>query len=107
MLFVCDLRVVHDCCPCVWEGGTCGTQVLTIMLLDCDGFAEPSVRSELMEQVPHIAVYCQENKTLFSDTMPTYILPMVVRFLNDANNQVSSLTLAFKKHRMFYIMQKL
>ncbi|KAL8581161.1 hypothetical protein ACOMHN_033608 [Nucella lapillus] len=50
--------------------------------------AEPSVRSELMEQVPHIAVYCQENKILFNDAMPTYILPMVVRYMNDANNQV-------------------
>ena len=62
---------------------------LIIVLQDYDGFAEPSVRSELMEQVPHIAVYCQENKVLFSDAMPTYILPMVVRYLNDANNQVS------------------
>lgn len=52
---------------------------------------EPSVRSELMEQVPHIAVYCQENKVLFNDAMPTYILPMVVRYLNDANNQVGFL----------------
>lgn len=59
------------------------------MVLDCYGFAEPSVRSELMEQVPHIAVYCQENKVLFGDAMPAYILPMVVRYLNDANNQVS------------------
>ena len=50
--------------------------------------AEPSVRSDLMEQVPHIAVYCQENKQLFVDAMPNYILPMVVRYLNDANNQV-------------------
>ncbi|KAK7114611.1 serine/threonine-protein phosphatase 4 regulatory subunit 1-like [Littorina saxatilis] len=49
---------------------------------------EPSVRSELMEQVPHIAVYCQENKHIFVDAMPNYILPMVVRYLNDANNQV-------------------
>ncbi|PVD20606.1 hypothetical protein C0Q70_18762 [Pomacea canaliculata] len=50
--------------------------------------AEPSVRSELMEQVPHIAVYCQENRTLFPDAVPAYILPMVVRYLNDENNQV-------------------
>lgn len=42
-----------------------------------------------MEQVPHMAVYCQENKQLFADAMPNYILPMVVRYLNDANNQVT------------------
>lgn len=51
-------------------------------------FLEPSVRSELMEQVPHIAVYCQENRDIFMGTIPTYILPMVVRYLNDSNNQV-------------------
>ncbi|XP_005112857.1 serine/threonine-protein phosphatase 4 regulatory subunit 1 isoform X2 [Aplysia californica] len=49
---------------------------------------EPSVRSELMEQVPHIAVYCQENKDAFINAVPQYILPMVVRYLNDANSQV-------------------
>ncbi|GFR82140.1 serine/threonine-protein phosphatase 4 regulatory subunit 1 [Elysia marginata] len=49
---------------------------------------EPSVRSELMEQVPHVAVYCQENSQSFVDAVPKYILPMVVRYLNDANSQV-------------------
>ncbi|XP_041375739.1 serine/threonine-protein phosphatase 4 regulatory subunit 1-like isoform X3 [Gigantopelta aegis] len=49
---------------------------------------EPSVRSELMEQVPHIAVYCQENQHIFADAIPTYVLSMVVRYLNDCNNQV-------------------
>ncbi|KAK3765828.1 hypothetical protein RRG08_026297 [Elysia crispata] len=49
---------------------------------------EPSVRSELMEQVPHVAVYCQENIQSFVDAVPKYILPMVVRYLNDANSQV-------------------
>lgn len=51
-------------------------------------FSEPTVRSELMEQVPHIAVYCQENIETFENAVPTYILPMVVRYLNDGNNQV-------------------
>ncbi|XP_067652589.1 serine/threonine-protein phosphatase 4 regulatory subunit 1-like isoform X1 [Haliotis asinina] len=50
--------------------------------------SEPTVRSELMEQVPHIAVYCQENIETFENAVPTYILPMVVRYLNDGNNQV-------------------
>uniref|UniRef100_A0A2C9JIK6 Uncharacterized protein n=1 Tax=Biomphalaria glabrata TaxID=6526 RepID=A0A2C9JIK6_BIOGL len=49
---------------------------------------EPSVRSELMEQVPHIAVYCQENRHAFDNAVPRYILPMVVRYLNDSNSQV-------------------
>lgn len=49
---------------------------------------EPSVRSELMEQVPHIAVYCQENRHAFTGAVPQYILPMVVRYLSDSNSQV-------------------
>ncbi|CAL1530665.1 unnamed protein product [Lymnaea stagnalis] len=49
---------------------------------------EPSVRSELMEQVPHIAVYCQDNRHVFENAVPRYILPMVVRYLNDSNSQV-------------------
>ncbi|KAH9504961.1 Serine/threonine-protein phosphatase 4 regulatory subunit 1 [Bulinus truncatus] len=49
---------------------------------------EPSVRSELMEQVPHIAVYCQESRLAFDNAIPNYILPMVVRYLNDSNSQV-------------------
>ena len=51
-------------------------------------FSEPSVRSELMEQVPHIAMYCQEYKTQLEHVVPDHLLPMVVKFLTDTNNQV-------------------
>ncbi|XP_071173435.1 serine/threonine-protein phosphatase 4 regulatory subunit 1-like isoform X12 [Mytilus edulis] len=50
--------------------------------------SDPIVRSELMEQIPHLAMYCQENKDLFPNSVSLYILPMVVRYLNDRNNQV-------------------
>merc|ERR1719362_232176 len=49
---------------------------------------EPSVRAELMEQVPHIAMYCQEFKAKLSGVVPTHLLPLVVRFLTDTNSQV-------------------
>ncbi|ESO91001.1 hypothetical protein LOTGIDRAFT_122480 [Lottia gigantea] len=49
---------------------------------------ESSVRSELMEQVPHITAYCKENSDLFQTAVTTFILPMVVKYLNDCNNQV-------------------
>jgi len=53
------------------------------------GDSEPSVRAELMEQVPHIAMYCQEMPSSNAgDTVPVYLLPLVVRFLTDTNNQV-------------------
>ena len=51
-------------------------------------FLEPSVRSELMEQVPHIAMYCQEYKSQLEHVVPDHLLPMVVKFLTDTNNQV-------------------
>jgi len=54
------------------------------------GDTEPSVRAELMEQVPHIAMFCQEHDatSILSGTVPVHLLPMVVRFLTDTNNQV-------------------
>jgi len=52
------------------------------------GDTEPSVRAELMEQVPHIAMFCQELPSSAGDTVPVYLLPLVVRFLTDTNNQV-------------------
>ncbi|XP_065936379.1 serine/threonine-protein phosphatase 4 regulatory subunit 1 isoform X4 [Magallana gigas] len=50
--------------------------------------SDPIVRSELMEQVPHLAVYCQDNLDLYDKAISSYLLPMVVRYLNDQNNQV-------------------
>lgn len=54
------------------------------------GDTEPSVRAELMEQVPHIAMFCQEQESssVLSGTVPVHLLPLVVRFLTDSNNQV-------------------
>jgi len=49
---------------------------------------EPNVRAELMEQVPHIAMYCQEYKLKLSHVVAQFLLPMVVKFLTDENNQV-------------------
>jgi len=49
---------------------------------------EPSVRAELMEQVPHIAMYCQELPDKLRHVVPTHLLPLVVKFLTDTNNQV-------------------
>ncbi len=46
------------------------------------------VRAELMEQVPHLAMYCQENPHLFNTPITTYILPTTVKYLIDSNNQV-------------------
>ena len=52
--------------------------------------AEPSVRAELMEQVPHVAMYCHEEKDehQWMHLVPSFLLPLVVRYLTDVNNQV-------------------
>ena len=41
-----------------------------------------------MEQVPHIAMYCQEFKAKLAHVVPETLLPMVVKFLTDVNIQV-------------------
>ncbi|XP_045192061.2 serine/threonine-protein phosphatase 4 regulatory subunit 1-like isoform X1 [Mercenaria mercenaria] len=63
------------------------TAVLTAMVKLSED-SDPIVRSELMEQIPHIAIYCHDNADIFHNAIPMYILPMVVRYLDDANNQV-------------------
>lgn len=49
---------------------------------------EPTVRSDLVEQVPHVAMYCQENRNFLPNAVATYILPLVVKYLSDNDNQV-------------------
>ncbi|XP_073535140.1 serine/threonine-protein phosphatase 4 regulatory subunit 1 isoform X3 [Phyllobates terribilis] len=50
--------------------------------------SEPTVRAELMEQVPHLAMFCRENRPSIPHAFSKYLLPIVVRYLADQNNQV-------------------
>ncbi|KAM4649737.1 serine/threonine-protein phosphatase 4 regulatory subunit 1-like isoform 1-T1 [Amazona ochrocephala] len=50
--------------------------------------AEPTVRTELMEQIPPIAIFLQENRPKFPTAFFEYLMPIVVRYLTDVNNQV-------------------
>lgn len=50
--------------------------------------SEPTVRAELMEQIPHIAIFCQENRPSIPFAFSRYLLPIVVRYLADQNNLV-------------------
>ncbi|XP_030625527.1 serine/threonine-protein phosphatase 4 regulatory subunit 1 [Chanos chanos] len=50
--------------------------------------SEPTVRAELMEQIPHIAIFCQENRPSIPYAFSKYLLPVVVKYLADQNNQV-------------------
>ena len=40
-------------------------------------------------------MYCQEMKSSYLHVVPQYLLPMVVKFLTDMNNQVIGLDLLF------------
>ncbi|XP_059088658.1 serine/threonine-protein phosphatase 4 regulatory subunit 1-like isoform X1 [Tigriopus californicus] len=48
---------------------------------------ESSVRAELMEQIPHIAMFCRESKPNLSHVVPKLLLPIVVNFLTDNSEQ--------------------
>lgn len=48
---------------------------------------ESSVRAELMEQIPHIAMFCRESKPNLSHVVPKLLLPIVVNFLRDNSEQ--------------------
>lgn len=47
-----------------------------------------------MEQVPHVAMYCHEEKDehQWMHLVPSFLLPLVVRYLTDVNNQVRLLS---------------
>ncbi|XP_072489539.1 serine/threonine-protein phosphatase 4 regulatory subunit 1-like isoform X4 [Notamacropus eugenii] len=50
--------------------------------------AEPTVRTELMEQIPPIAIFLQDSRPNFPLAFSEYLMPIVVRYLTDPNNQI-------------------
>ncbi|MBN3288530.1 PP4R1 phosphatase, partial [Polyodon spathula] len=58
----------------------------TVARMSEDG--EPTVRAELMEQVPNIAMFLHERRPNFPVAFSRYLVPIVVRYLTDPNNQV-------------------
>ncbi|XP_047472339.1 serine/threonine-protein phosphatase 4 regulatory subunit 1-like isoform X3 [Penaeus chinensis] len=53
-----------------------------------DLLEEAAVRTELMEQVPQIAVLCHEYPEHLGGVVANNLVPMVVKYLTDPNNQV-------------------
>jgi serine/threonine-protein phosphatase 4 regulatory subunit 1 len=49
---------------------------------------EPIVRADLMEQVPQIALFCQENQSFITNAFSKHLLPILIRYLSDQNNVV-------------------
>ncbi|XP_018429729.1 PREDICTED: serine/threonine-protein phosphatase 4 regulatory subunit 1-like [Nanorana parkeri] len=50
--------------------------------------SEPTVRTELMEQIPQITLFLQESRPQFPRAFSEYLLPIIIRYLTDPNNQV-------------------
>lgn len=56
-------------------------------------FTEAAVRSELVEQVPHVAMICQEAPDRFRHVLPQHLLGIVIKYLRDNDNQVIKINL--------------
>lgn len=75
-------RSVLDTLRVVQQSEEDYTEVINIMY-KLSNDPEPTVRVELMDQLPYAAILCSE-----SYGMPKCVLPIVVKYLTDANNQV-------------------
>ena len=75
-------------------GAEVGRVFCVVELLARD--TEATVRAELMEQVPHIAMFCQEQETqitgILSGVVPTHLLPLVVRSASSSCELFADLT---------------
>lgn len=52
-------------------------------------FADALVRSDLVEQIPNVAIICHEAPHLFGDVLRNHLLGIVMKYLNDLDNQAS------------------
>ncbi|XP_035726061.1 serine/threonine-protein phosphatase 4 regulatory subunit 1-like isoform X1 [Vespa mandarinia] len=49
---------------------------------------EPPIRSDLVEQLPYVAMICQDTPHLFGDVLHNHILGIIRKYLLDMDNQV-------------------
>lgn len=52
-------------------------------------FADSLVRSDLVEQIPNVAIICHEAPHLFGDVLRNHLLGIVMKYLSDLDNQAS------------------
>jgi len=52
-------------------------------------FTDALVRSDLVEQIPNVAIICHEAPHLFGDVLRNHLLGIVMRYLSDLDNQAS------------------
>lgn len=68
-------------------------------------FADALVRSDLVEQIPNVAIICHEAPHLFGDVLRNHLLDIVMKYLNDQDNQASESCLCRVLNNM-YLKQK-
>lgn len=52
-------------------------------------FADALVRSDLVEQIPNVAIICLEAPDLFGDVLRNHLLGIIIKYLSDPDNQAS------------------
>ncbi|XP_018346239.1 PREDICTED: serine/threonine-protein phosphatase 4 regulatory subunit 1-like isoform X3 [Trachymyrmex septentrionalis] len=73
-------------------------QLVQLVIDDNDAL----VRLDLVEQIPNVAIICHEAPHLFGHVVRNYLLDIVMKYLNDQDNQVrlmaqSALTMLMKR----------
>lgn len=68
-------------------------RIVTVMCNLSEDY-EPSVRAELMEQIPHLAALCKANCYHLGNLIKHHLVPMIIKYLADINNQVRKRTQA-------------
>lgn len=59
-------------------------EVMNMLAMDCD----PSVRAELVDQLPSIAGFCTAEGGLLDGVVRDHVVPTIVQYLTDVANQV-------------------
>ncbi|XP_018407558.1 PREDICTED: serine/threonine-protein phosphatase 4 regulatory subunit 1-like [Cyphomyrmex costatus] len=59
-------------------------QLVQLVINDNDAL----VRSDLVEQIPNVAIICHEAPHLFGDVLRNHLLDIVMKYLKDQDNQV-------------------
>lgn len=52
-------------------------------------FTDALVRSDLVEQIPNVAIICLEAPHLYGDVLRGYLLGIIIKYLSDPDNQAS------------------
>lgn len=54
-------------------------------------FTDALVRSDLVEQIPNMAIICLEAPHLYDHVLRDHLLGIITKYLNDPDNQASCL----------------